>query len=410
MRISFPKHWRQYTAEEALDRVTDPVDVEPDRVYQEIGIRSHGKGLFRKAPVKGSVLGDKRVFWVHPDCLVLNIVFAWEQAVARTTNREKGMIASHRFPMFRPKDEITDLDFVLYFFKSKWGKKLLEIGSPGGAGRNKTLSQKEFDELPLWLPPLPEQRRIVAVLNTWDQAIEKMERLLAAKRQRKTSAIGRALLHPNGKRGFVRDLAVINPRTFRVENETEVSFVAMADVSESGSLATTTTLRRSALGNGYTQFAEGDILVAKITPCFENGKGALASGLANGIGFGTTEFHVLRPKDRADADYLHQITLTKSFRIAGERQMTGSAGQRRVPPEFIEDFPIPMMGEEFRRTAGKYLATLDTELLNLEKTVIALRAQRRGLMQKLLTGEIVLGERFDMPLAVPGAAVVRRKQ
>jgi type I restriction enzyme, S subunit len=410
LRISFPKHWRQYLAEEAFDRVTDPVEVEPDRVYQEIGIRSHGKGLFRKPPVKGSVLGDKRVFWVHPDCLVLNIVFAWEQAVARTTKREKGMIASHRFPMFRPKKDVTDLDFVLYFLKSKWGKKLLELGSPGGAGRNKTLSQKEFDELPLCLPPLPEQRRIVAILNTWDQAIEKLERLLAAKRQRKTDAIGRALLPLNAKRGFLRDLAVINPRNFRVESETEVSFVAMADVSENGFITGTTTLRRDALGNGYTQFAEGDILVAKITPCFENGKGALALGLTNGIGFGTTEFHVLRPKDPADADYLHQITLTKSFRIAGERQMTGSAGQRRVPHEFIEDFPISVMSEESRRTAGKLLAALDVELLNLEKTVVALRAQKRGLMQKLLTGRIVLGERFDLPLVAPNGAVVGRKQ
>ncbi len=78
-------------------------------------------------------MGDKRVFWVEPDCLVLNIVFAWEQAVARTTKSEAGKIASHRFPMFRPKKDKVDLDFVLYFLKSKWGNKLLELGSPGGA-------------------------------------------------------------------------------------------------------------------------------------------------------------------------------------------------------------------------------------------------------------------------------------
>ena len=101
----------------------------------------------------------------------------------------------------------------------------------------------------------------------------------------------------------------------------------MEDVSENGELLTKNTVRRGKLGSGYTQFAEGDVLVAKITPCFENGKGALALGLTNKIGFGTTEFHVIRPLDPADADYLHQVTLSRGFRNAGERQMQAVLGK-----------------------------------------------------------------------------------
>jgi type I restriction enzyme, S subunit len=222
--------------------------------------------------------------------------------------------------------------------------------------------------------------------------------LIAAKRQRKTGIISRILAQPNAKRGFIRDLASINPRNSRVPGERDISFVAMADVSEHGELLAKATIRRSELGNGFTQFAEGDILVAKITPCFENGKGALAKGLSNGTGFGTTEFHVIRPHDPADADYLHQITMTRSFRTGGQRHMTGSAGQRRVPAEFIEDFPLFIMGDTQRRNAGKLLAILDVELSNLDRTLSALRAQKQGLMQKLLTSDEHISQHLDVAI------------
>ncbi len=169
----------------------------------------------------------------------------------------------------------------------------------------------------------------------------------------------------------------------------------MEDVSEAGALTRKSDRIRGDLGNGYTQFQDGDVLIAKITPCFENGKGALALHLTNRIGFGTTEFHVVRPHEAADADYIHQITLTSSFRLAGERQMTGSAGQRRVPLEFIEDFPIFIMDRKTRRTVGSLLAALDEELAGFVSQTVRLRQQRIGLLQRLLTGEWRLDERFE---------------
>ncbi len=174
----------------------------------------------------------------------------------------------------------------------------------------------------------------------------------------------------------------------------------MEDVSEAGALTRRSDRIRGELGNGYTQFQEGDVLIAKITPCFENGKGALALNLTNRVGFGTTEFHVVRPHEAADADYIHQITLTSSFRLAGERQMTGSAGQRRVPPEFIEDFPIFIMERKARRTVGSLLAAVDEELAVLVNQIVRLRQQKVGLMQKLLMGEWRLDRRFE-PQAAP---------
>jgi type I restriction enzyme S subunit len=86
--------------------------------------------------------------------------------------------------------------------------------------------------------------------------------------------------------------------------------------------------------------------------------------------------------------------------------MTGSAGQRRVPAEFIEDFPIFMLGDNARRAAGKLLAEADAELTGMERTIAALRAQKRGLMQKLLSGEWRLDERFDSRPSASSATLV----
>jgi len=181
----YPNDWIVAELGDLLKRIKKPVQVEPDRLYREIGIRSHGKGLFYKEPVKGSDLGNKSVFWIEEDCLIFNIVFAWEQAVAMTTAQEKGMIASHRFPMWQSKGEV-DLKYLHKLFLTPLGKHLLELASPGGAGRNKTLGQDEFNRIAVCIPrSLDEQRRIVELLSVWDKAIDLNNQLVDQKLKQK---------------------------------------------------------------------------------------------------------------------------------------------------------------------------------------------------------------------------------
>ena len=134
----FSGDWNIDRIENYISRVGVPVSIEPEKLYREIGIRSHGRGLFHKEPVSGKSLGNKRVFEVHIPAFVVNIVFAWEHAIAVTSDNEGGFIASHRFPMFVPADGKSTLPFVRYFFIRKYGKHLLALASPGGAGRNKS--------------------------------------------------------------------------------------------------------------------------------------------------------------------------------------------------------------------------------------------------------------------------------
>jgi type I restriction enzyme S subunit len=167
----FSDSWQIRTIDQVLRRHSVAVEVEPETLYTQMGIRSHGKGIFHKEPVTGLSLGEKRVFWVQQDCLILNIIFAWEQAVAKTSERESGLIASHRFPMYQPKEREACIDFFVRFFLRPQGKHLLGLASPGGAGRNRTLGQKEFEKLKVIIPSLPEQQKIAAFLTAVDDRI-----------------------------------------------------------------------------------------------------------------------------------------------------------------------------------------------------------------------------------------------
>lgn len=172
----FTEPWKTDSVDSFVKRINSPVAVEPDCMYRQIGVRSHGKGIFHKEPVTGKSLGEKRVFWVHSPAFVVNIVFGWEQAVALTSAAEEGYIASHRFPMFIPIKDKSDLNFLLLFFLRKRGKYLLELASPGGAGRNKTLGQSEFAQLEVTLPALPEQQKIASFIAVVDQKIKTLGR------------------------------------------------------------------------------------------------------------------------------------------------------------------------------------------------------------------------------------------
>jgi type I restriction enzyme S subunit len=169
-------------------------------------------------------------------------------------------------------------------------------------------------------------------------------------------------------------VAELNPRLAEtLMAEDKVSFVPMSAVSaETAGITDEETRTYAEVAKGYTPFMSGDVLVAKITPCFENGK-IVQAQLTHRAGFGSTEFHVVRPRaKKLDARYtLHFLRLGR-VRLAGERRMTGSAGQRRVPENFLAkiEIPLPPLAEQ-RRIA---------EVLDRAE---ALRAKRRAAIAQL---------------------------
>lgn len=388
------KRQNTYLFRDILERVEVPVNVEPDKEYVQIGIRSHGKGLFYKEPVLGKALGNKQVFWIQPNCFILNVVFAWEQAITKTTENEIGMIGSHRFPMYRPKNDLVDINYLIYYFLTKRGTDILEAASPGGAGRNRTLGQERFLKSKITLPTLPEQQKIAAILSTQDKVIELKEKLLAQKQQQKKYLMQQLLTgrkpHKNNPRieeCEIGEVCKINPKQDKI-SESQVVFLGMADISETGSVVSQRLVDFSHIQSGFTAFRRGDILIAKITPCFENGKGAYTDNLLSEHGFGSTEFHVLRTNSKVNAKYIFYHTVSEKFRKKLEREMTGSAGQKRVPAISIQKYKIFLPSSNEQNFIIEILSTADHEIDLLQKSIDAEKQKKKALMQLLLTGKV----------------------
>lgn len=141
----------------------------------------------------------------------------------------------------------------------------------------------------------------------------------------------------------LRYLADFNPpiRADLLEDPTkDVSFLPMEAIGEDGSLDLERTRPVAEVRNGYSYFEDGDVAIAKVTPCFENGKGAIMRGLIIGAGFGTTELTVLRPRSGLDARFLRYFLASSKFMAEATGAMTGAGGLKRVPDWFVRDYPV----------------------------------------------------------------------
>lgn len=167
----------------------------------------------------------------------------------------------------------------------------------------------------------------------------------------------------------------------------------MSDVSEDGTYTISEERPVQDVLKGYTYFARGDVLIAKITPCMENGKAAHVRDLPTDIGFGSTEFHVIRPTKRLDARYLFFLVWNPAFRQMAERHMTGSAGQKRVPTHFLMRVPVPLPSLREQRRIAAILDKADA-IRRKRREVIALN---EGLLRSAFL------EMFGDPVTNPKA-------
>jgi type I restriction enzyme S subunit len=179
-----------------------------------------------------------------------------------------------------------------------------------------------------------------------------------------------------------------------------VSFVPMPAVKAgTGVMDVSVTRPLGQVKKGFTPFQQGDVLFAKITPCMENGKMAVVPPVKNGLGFGSTEFHVLRPYDGVEARYIYYFVSSQTFRRSAERKMTGAVGQRRVPTSYVAEHPIPVApSPEQRRIVEKLeqlFSELDSGIGNLNTAISQLDAYRQALLKAAFQGQLTAEWRRD---------------
>jgi type I restriction enzyme S subunit len=277
------------------------------------------------------------------------------------------------------------------------------------------ITRKDLMSYNFPLPPLPEQHRIAEILSTIDETIERTEALIKKYRHIKAGLMSDLLTRGIDEVGRIRseethefkdsplgrvpeewevgtfsDIAYINPKTniSNLSDNSLVTFLSMPDVGENGRILSRQVKRLFEMAKGFTRFAEEDVIFAKITPCMENGKGALATELINKIGFGSTEFHILRAKESGNPEFIYQITRFKKLRLKAEGYMTGSAGQQRVPTDFFQEFQIPLPPLPEQHHIAEILTTIDTYIEKEQTYLNKLQQIKKGLMQDLLTGKV----------------------
>jgi type I restriction enzyme S subunit len=166
--------------------------------------------------------------------------------------------------------------------------------------------------------------------------------------------------------GELCDINPPKPRNFQREDDDATSFIPMEAVDETTGAVVAAQIRPyRSVARGYTYFQNGDIILAKITPCMQNGKAAIVSNLRDGVGFGSTEFHVLRPKTGVDARWIYYLVRSAEFRRKAEDNFEGSAGQRRVPENFLRELCVPFPKDESSST--HLLDALEPQLARLQQ-------------------------------------------
>lgn len=204
---------------------------------------------------------------------------------------------------------------------------------------------------------------------------------------------------------FVAELNPSKSELAGIDRSTEVSFLPMEAIGDDGSISLGRTRPIAEVETGYTYFRDGDVALAKITPCFENGKGALMQGLEAGIGFGTTELIVARPKpSEVLGTLLNWIFRSPSFRAQGEASMYGAGGQKRVSDDFVRDFAWAFPPSDEQTAIAAFLdretAKIDALIAEQEK-LIALLAEKR---QATISHAVTKGLNPNAPMKDSGVA------
>ncbi|WP_350346571.1 DEAD/DEAH box helicase family protein [Heyndrickxia faecalis] len=333
---------------------------------------------------------------------------------------------------------LMDKDFMFYYFFYQ-RKTLIDLGK-GGAQPN--ISQTIIKDFPHLLPPLKEQKRIVNKIKQLLSKIDEAKRLIEEAKEtfelRRAAILDKAFQgeltrkwreqHPEIESAEVLynkiirftkpknvssnveqklnipdtwkmvrlgEVVQVNPPKKKLEEISDqqiCTFVPMPAVSDkTGKIESPEEKEYAKVKKGYTFFLENDVLFAKITPCMENGKSAIAKNLKNGFGFGSTEFHVLRTNEYINERYLHYLVRSKKFRLEAKGEMTGAVGQQRVPKEFLVNYPFPLPPKEEQNAIVDILDeifTRDDIAYRIIETKYELETLKQSILSKAFRGEL----------------------
>ena len=272
------------------------------------------------------------------------IIMSFKLSIGRTAITSEDVYTNEAIMAFSGFDTNKfNIDFLHFLIANKnWSSDAKQ------AVKGQTLNKESIGNAKIIVPPMELQEEFARIYNQADKS--KFVGFKSQFIEMFGNPLSQEQKYPMRK---LSECCIINPRRTSVclKDSDYVSFVPMPSVSENGTLQDVMDEEYGKVKKGFTYFENNDVLFAKITPCMENGKGAIAHSLTNGIGMGSTEFHILRPiKGLSNPYWLLCLTRMPIFRKLAEKNMSGTGGQKRVGAAFLENFMIGLPPIEAQNT------------------------------------------------------------
>jgi type I restriction enzyme S subunit len=305
------------------------------------------------------------------------------------------------FHVLRPSNEILS-GWIYFFIRQPHFLQEATAYFTGAVGQQR-VPESFLSNYIIPLPPIEQQKYIVAKIQELMQEVERA-RTACEKQLEAGKALPAAYLRKvfeseeakNWERKSLGEVCQINParaKNFYRSPDSLTSFVPMVAVDEkTGTIFKPEVVPYSKVAKGYTYFEENDVLFAKITPCMQNGKHVIAKNLIDGIGFGSTEFHVLKPKNGVLSEWIWYFVRQPHFLEEATAYFTGAVGQQRVPDSFLADYIIPLPPIEVQQLIVAGLREKMTQVENLQSAIrnqqSALNALPQAILRKAFRGEL----------------------
>ena len=389
---------------EILFQVDNSETLIADKDYKLCGISSYGLGMFHREIKKGREIQAKRLNKIKKNQFIYSRLGANNGSFAMVTDNFNNYFVSNEFPTFEIKNNLVKIEYLEIVFKLPFYWKTISKQLQGAA--HKRFKENLFLNLEIPLPTIEEQNRIVARYNAKIQLAQQqeekaktleteIERYLfdelgieinvnkgikkglnminfsdinewgADRALRGNNDILFSKKYPSKKLSIV---AMVNPRTqiSNLKDNDEMSFVPMECVSDDYGEIKELRNGIKKTSSGYTKFQENDLIWARITPCMQNGKSALVNGLSNNLGYGSTEFHIVRKlNENFNIEFAYHLLRSKTVRKDATNYFTGSAGQQRVPKSYLENLLVPIPPVEIQIQISNHINAIKEQIKEL---------------------------------------------
>lgn len=388
----FPTDWEISNLSNVVKPIIREID-KPSESYWRLGLRSHGKGTFHEFVKNPEDISMDKLYVVNENDLIVNITFAWEHAIALANKDDENKLVSHRFPTYQFKNSNSPYFFKYYVLQPRF-KYQLENISPGGAGRNRVMNKTDFLKLEVPIPPRKEQEKITLILNIWDEAIIKQEQLIKEKTQLKKGLMQKLLSGEIRFDGFSDKWQ--EAKLGDIGEIYKGKGISKDEITELG-------IPCIRYGELYTVYGEKiDQVISKTNIDSKNlflskkndiiipASGETATDIAtascvlhDNIALGS-DLNVIRTKQNGVflSYYLNRIAKKRIAAIAQGVSVVHLYSSQ------LNSLLLKLPSLQEQQKIAEILGIADDEINLLKNELEELKQQKKGLMQKLLTGEV----------------------